>query len=43
MAKVDPVTGQCNRDSRGKVVKPLGWVAPDVVGEIRKQMNEGSF
>ena len=34
MAKVDPKTGKVRRRSDGKVLKPDGWIAPDVAGAI---------
>lgn len=30
MAKVDPATGKVKKREDGKVLKPLGWVAPDI-------------
>lgn len=30
MAKVDPITGKVKKREDGKVLKPLGWVAPDI-------------
>jgi hypothetical protein len=34
MAKVDPVTGLVRRRDDGKVLKPEGWKAPDVVKAV---------
>lgn len=30
MAKVDPETGFVNRRSDGKILKPVGWMPPDI-------------
>jgi len=30
-AKIDPVTGKVNKRADGKVLKPEGWKAPDLV------------
>ena len=44
MAKRDPVTGKfLRRETDGKVIKPAGWQAPDVEGEIARQMKEGAW
>lgn len=44
MAKRDPATGEfIRRPSDGKVMKPAGWQAPDVEGEMAKQMEHGSW
>lgn len=34
MAKADPVTGKVHRRSDGKVLKPPGWVPPDIAGAL---------
>lgn len=39
MAKRDPKTGKfIVRESDGKILKPPGWQAPDIVAEIKRQM-----
>jgi predicted HAD superfamily Cof-like phosphohydrolase len=39
MAKRDPSTGKFNiRESDGKIIKPEGWVGPDIIKEIKKQI-----
>ncbi len=44
MNKRDPVSGKfIRRESDGKVIKPAGWMPPDVDAEIKKQMDEGSW
>lgn len=43
MAKRDPKTGEFIKRADGKIVKPEGWQAPDVEGEIIRQSREGSF
>lgn len=44
MNKRDPKTGKfIRRESDGKVIKPEGWMPPDIEGEIKKQMEEGSW
>lgn len=30
MAKADPVTGKFGRNATGKIVKPAGWIPPDI-------------
>lgn len=43
MAKIDPITGKCNRrESDGKIMKPEGWSPPDTKGEITRQIEEGT-
>lgn len=38
MDKRDPKTGKfLRRESDGKILKPVGWKAPDIVSEIYKQ------
>lgn len=44
MAKRDPKTGKfIRRELDGKVIKPEGWQPPDVEGEMKKQMENGSW
>jgi predicted HAD superfamily Cof-like phosphohydrolase len=44
MDKRDPETGKfIRRELDGKVIKPAGWKAPDVEGEIARQLREGSW
>jgi predicted HAD superfamily Cof-like phosphohydrolase len=44
MAKRDPTTGHfIKRESDGKIIKPKGWVAPNVEEELMRQKNEGSW
>lgn len=44
MNKVDKITGKFNRrESDGKIVKPEGWMSPDIDGEIQNQFDNGSF
>jgi predicted HAD superfamily Cof-like phosphohydrolase len=43
MAKRDPATGQFIKRADGKIIKPAGWKAPDVEGEMVRQGTEGSF
>ena len=44
MNKRDPQTGQfIRRESDGKVIKPEGWQPPDVEGEIKNQIDNGSW
>lgn len=35
--KIDPKTGKVTRRADGKVLKPEGWVGPDVKGVLEKQ------
>jgi predicted HAD superfamily Cof-like phosphohydrolase len=38
MAKRDPKTGKfIRRESDGKILKPEGWTAPDILAEIHRQ------
>jgi predicted HAD superfamily Cof-like phosphohydrolase len=40
MNKCDPKTGKfIRRKSDGKILKPEGWQAPDIVAEIKRQRN----
>jgi len=44
MAKRDPKTMQfIKRESDGKVLKPEGWQAPDILAEIKKQKENGAW
>ncbi len=44
MNKRDPQTGKfIRRESDGKVLKPQGWQAPDILAEIQRQNKEGSW
>ena len=43
MDKRDPVTGKFLRREDGKIIKPKGWMEPDITAEIIRQGNEGSF
>jgi predicted HAD superfamily Cof-like phosphohydrolase len=43
MDKRDPVTGKFLKREDGKIIKPAGWKEPDITGEIKRQINEGSF
>ena len=36
-AKIDPETGLVRKRDDGKVMKPLGWVAPDLKPFLKKQ------
>lgn len=35
--KIDPKTGKVNKDSNGKVVKPEGWLPPDLTPFLGKK------
>jgi predicted HAD superfamily Cof-like phosphohydrolase len=37
MAKRDPKTGKFIHRADGKIIKPEGWTAPDIVAEIKRQ------
>lgn len=43
MAKRDPKTNKFLKREDGKIIKPIGWKPPDVEGEIKRQLNDGSF
>tara|TARA_B100002019_G_C21096167_1_gene511145 strand:+ start:95 stop:832 length:738 start_codon:yes stop_codon:yes gene_type:complete len=43
MAKRDPITNKFLKREDGKIIKPKGWKPPDVEGEIKRQLIEGSF
>lgn len=34
MAKVDPATGKVRRRDDGKILKPEGWMPPDIAGAL---------
>lgn len=36
LAKISPVTGQVLKREDGKVLKPLGWCAPQLAGHVKK-------
>lgn len=38
LAKVNPKTGKVEKRADGKVLKPEGWVPPDLVRLVRQQM-----
>lgn len=41
MAKVDPVTGKVRRRSDGKVLKPEGWLPPDIKSALTQENPDG--
>jgi 8-oxo-dGTP diphosphatase len=43
MAKRNPATGKFEKRADGKIIKPPGWKAPDVEGEMGRQFAEGSW
>jgi predicted HAD superfamily Cof-like phosphohydrolase len=43
MAKRDPKTNKFLKREDGKIIKPEGWTPPDVEGEIKRQLKDGSF
>jgi predicted HAD superfamily Cof-like phosphohydrolase len=43
MAKRDSQTGVFLKNAEGKVIKPKGWVAPDIESEIERQRTNGSW
>ena len=43
MAKRNPATGKFEKRADGKIIKPPGWQAPDVEGEMARQFREGSW
>ena len=43
MAKRNPTTGKFEKRADGKIIKPPGWKAPDVEGEMARQFKEGSW
>lgn len=40
MNKRDPQTGKFIKNEEGKIIKPKGWTAPDVLSEINRQMGD---
>merc|ERR1719359_1138763 len=43
MAKRDPATGEFIKRADGKIIKPAGWQPPDIVAEMRTQLEQGSW
>lgn len=43
MAKKDPRTGTFLRREDGKIIKPTGWVAPNITEEMEIQAEQGSW
>lgn len=44
MAKRDPTTGKfLKRKEDGKIIKPIGWMSPNVEAEIKDQRKYGSW
>lgn len=43
MAKRDPQTGKFIKREDGKIIKPMGWVPPNVEGEIERQVKVGAW
>lgn len=43
MNKRDPITGTFLKREDGKIIKPDGWLPPNIQQEILKQSREGSF
>ena len=43
MAKKDPESGRFLRREDGKIIKPAGWVEPNITEEIIRQTNKGAF
>lgn len=43
MAKVDPTTGQIIKRSDGKVLKPSGWKAPDILAILMEYHNANNL
>ena len=40
MSKVNEKTGKFDRDASGKIIKPPGWVPPDIVSVVRRSMQQ---
>lgn len=40
MDKRDPVSGKFLKREDGKIIKPDGWKAPDIIEEIKRQMGQ---
>lgn len=43
MAKRDPVTGEFLKREDGKIIKPKGWMPPNIEAELQRQATYGSF
>jgi len=43
MAKRDPESGRFLKREDGKIIKPVGWVEPDITQEIERQRTKGAF
>lgn len=43
MAKRDPATQKFLKREDGKIIKPVGWKAPDIDAEIARQCKNGSW
>jgi len=43
MAKRDPASGKFLKREDGKIIKPVGWQAPDIDAEIARQMKYGAW
>ncbi len=43
MAKRDPESGRFLKREDGKIIKPAGWVEPNIVDEIKNQRATGAF
>jgi predicted HAD superfamily Cof-like phosphohydrolase len=43
MSKKDPETGKFIKRDDGKIIKPDGWLPPNIVSEINRQFKEGPF
>merc|ERR1719473_997632 len=43
MAKRNPETGRFEKRADGKIIKPPGWMPPDVEGEVARQFAHGSW
>eukprot|EP00457_Paulinella_chromatophora_P012567 gb/GEZN01012785.1/.p1 GENE.gb/GEZN01012785.1/~~gb/GEZN01012785.1/.p1 ORF type:complete len:199 (-),score=37.95 gb/GEZN01012785.1/:429-1025(-) len=43
MAKRDPATGQFLKRADGKIIKPKGWLSPDIDAEVESHLKNGSF
>mmetsp|Transcript_36800 Transcript_36800/g.58967 ORF Transcript_36800/g.58967 Transcript_36800/m.58967 type:complete len:252 (-) Transcript_36800:150-905(-) len=43
MAKRDPATGKFLKRADGKIIKPAGWMPPDIKSEISRQLNNGAW
>jgi len=43
MAKRDPSTGKFLKRGDGKIIKPVGWQAPDIDAEVIRQVKFGAW